>query len=131
MNETQLYSAIMFFAGVALTHTVFYFDTKRKQKRFYLILSSVILQMLDNIDLIHRSLVEFTQEQTKTLDETEAEEYLEKESQKLSVFMELYVLLLTNAVPKQGRKFINYKSWSEAKVLIKKLRGLMSEQNKR
>ena len=87
--------------------------------------------MLDNIDLIHRSLVEFTQEQTKTLDETEAEEYLEKESQKLSVFMELYVLLLTNAVPKQGRKFINYKSWSEAKVLIKKLRGLMSEQNKR
>lgn len=126
MNETQIYSTIMFFAGVALTHTVFFLEKKTKEKKFYFYLSSVILQVLDNINLVHMAAVEFTKDKLKTLDETETEEYLSIEGQKLSAFMELYVVLFTRAMPKQGRKYLNYKSWSEAKAVIEELRGLMN-----
>ena len=131
MNETQIYSAIMFFAGVALTHAVFYFDKINKEKKFFILLSSTILQVLDNIHLINKSTLEFIKEQLKTLDESKAEEYLEKEKDKLLIFMEVYVLLLIKAVPQQGRKYINYRSWSEAKSLIEELRGFTeNEQSK-
>ena len=128
MNETQVYSVIMFFAGVILTHTVFYFDRVIKKKKFYLFLSATILQALDNISLAHQSIAEIAREELKTMDVSEREEYLEKESKKLSIFMELYVLLLIKAVPLEGRKHINYRTWSEAKALIKKLRGFINDE---
>ena len=118
----------MFFAGVALTHAVFYFDKKRKKKMFYLFLSSIILQILNNTHLCHLSALEFAKGRLKTFEESEEQEYLEKESKKLSAFMELYVLLLIRAVPKEGRSYINYKSWSEAESIIKELRGFMKNE---
>lgn len=122
----------MFFAGVVLTHAVFYFDRKTKEKRFFIFLSSIILQVLENIDLINKATLEFMKQEVKSLDESEAEKYLEKENNKLSAFMEIYVLLLIRAVPKKGRKHINYRSWPEAESLIKELRGFMeNEQSKR
>ena len=132
MNETQIYSIIMFFAGVALTHAVFYFDNQKKSKNFYILMSACILQVLDCIHSIHIAAIDFTRQQTKTTEETSRDEYLLKESQKVSFFMDLYVLLLIKAVPENGRKHINYRSWHEAKALIEKLRGLMKdEQSKR
>ena len=132
MNEIQTYSIIMFLAGVALTHAVFYFDRKIKLKKFYLTMSAAILQVLDNINLIHVASTEFVKEETKTIEDSKAEEYLLKEQQKLSVFMELYVLLFIKAIPPAGRKYINYRSWAEASALIKELRGFMgNEQDKR
>ena len=111
-----------------MTHTVFYFDRVIKKKKFYLFLSATILQALDNISLAHQSIAEIAREELKTMDVSEREEYLEKESKKLSIFMELYVLLLIKAVPLEGRKHINYRTWSEAKALIKKLRGFINDE---
>ena len=128
MNETQAYSVVMFFAGVILTHAVFYFDRMIKKKKFYLFLSATILQVLDNINLAHQSIAEIGREELKTMDVSQREEYLEKESKKLSIFMELYVLLLIKAVPLEGRKHINYRTWPEAKALIKKLRGFINDE---
>ena len=128
MNEVQIYSTVMFFAGAILCQAVFYFDKVRKKKMFYLFLSSIILQVLENINITHMAALEFTADKTKTVDEIEAEEYLQLEKQKLSVFMELYVLLFTRAVPMEGRKYINYKSWSAAKALIEELRGFMKDE---
>ena len=123
---------IMFIAGVILTHAVFYLDRKAKLKKFYLIMSATILQILDNVNLIHVASTEFVKEETKTIEDSKAEEYLLKEQQKLSVFMELYVLLFIKAVPPAGRKYINYRSWAEASSLIEELRGFMNnEQDKR
>ena len=113
----------MFFAGVILTHAVFFFDRKKKQSKFYLYLSAVILQSLENIDLIHQSSVEFARNSLKFTEDSEKEEYLQKESEKISVYMDLYVLLLLMSVPKDARSHIGYKNWSEAKTLIKKMRG--------
>lgn len=132
MNDIQFYSVVMFFAGVALTHAVFFWDKKFKEKKFYIFLSAIILQALENIHLAHQASIEFAKEQIKTLEETDAEEYLQKESQKVSVFMELYVLLLVNSIPQSGRKYINYKTWPEAKALIEQMRELMDNgQSKR
>ena len=132
MNEIQLYSVIMFFSGVALTHAVFYFDRVRKKRNFYTLLSAVILQILENVDLAHQATKEFQLEQLKTIDDSERQEYLEKENNKISVFMDLYVLLFIKCVPEEGRKYINYRSWPEARVLIKELRGFIeNEQGKR
>ena len=132
MNEIQFYSIVMFFAGVALTHAVFYFDKQLKKQKFYILMSASILQVLDSIYSVHMAAVEFARDELKTIEEIEREEYLLKESQKVSVFMELYVLLFIKAVPKEGRKYINYKTWPEAKALINKLRGFMrDEKNKR
>ena len=127
MNETQIYSTIMFFAGVVLTHAAFFLEKKTKEKKFYFYLSSIILQVLENVNLAHLAAIEYTKDKLKTLDETETEEYLKIEDQKLSTFMELYTLLLIRAMTKQGRRYLNYKSWSEAKAVIKELRGLMND----
>ena len=130
MNDIQLYSAIMFLAGVLVTKAVFYFDQKRKTERFYLVMSAAILQVLDAVYTSHMAAVEFAQtelEKTKTLEETEIEEYLEKESNKVSIFMELYTLILIRAVPEKGRRYINYRSWTEASSLIEQLRGLTKD----
>ena len=132
MNEIQIYSALMFFSGVALTHAVFYYEKKKKEKKFYIFLSAIILQVLENIKLSHLSIAEFAKEQLKTLEESEKEKYLKEESKKLSVFMELYVLLLIKSVPQSGRKHIGFKSWAEAQALIKEMRGfLQNEKGKR
>jgi len=125
MNEIQLYSIIMFFAGVLLTQAVFYFDRQFKRKKFYLIMSATILQVLDSIYSVHMASIEFAADETKTIEETKRDEYLLKEGQKVSVFMELYVLLFIQAVPKEGRRYINYKTWPEAKALIEELRGFV------
>lgn len=131
MNEIQLYSVIMFFSGVALTHAVFYFDNLRKKKYFYTLLSAVILQVLENIHLAHQATNEFQLDQLKTLEDSKRKEYLDKESKKISVFMNLYVLLFIRAIPQEGRKYINYRSWPEAKALIEELRGFIeNEQSK-
>jgi hypothetical protein len=122
----------MFFAGVVLSHAVFFFDRKKKKEKFYLMMSAIILQILDNAYLAQEASIEFVNDQIKFLEDSEREEYLQKERKKLATFMELYVLLFTKAVPEEGRRYINYKSWMEAKALIDKLRGFMKdEQNKR
>jgi len=115
----------MFFSGVALTHAVFYFDRASKKRHFYTLLSAVILQVLENIDLAHQATKEFQLDQLKTIEDSERQEYLEKENKKVSVFMDLYVLLFIKAVPEEGRKHINYRSWPEARALIKELRGFI------
>ena len=128
MNEIQLYSALMFFAGVALSQLVFYFDRQAKKKRFYIMMSACILQVLDSIYSVHMATIEFAEQETKRTEETSREEYLLKENQKVSVFMELYVLLFIKAVPLEGRKYINYRTWPEAKILIDELRGFMQDE---
>lgn len=93
-------------------------------------MSAAILQMLDAVYTSHMAAVEFAQtelEKTKTLEEIEIQEYLEKESNKVSIFMELYTLLLIRAVPEKGRQYINYRSWTEASSLIEQLRGLTKD----
>ncbi len=115
----------MFFTGVILTHAVFYFDRQRKKKRFYILMSACILQALDSVYSMHMAAVEFAKEEIKTKEESSREEYLETEVNKVSIFMELYVLLMIKAVPLEGRKYINYKTWPEAQSLIKELRGFI------
>tara|TARA_R100000005_G_C4996141_1_gene202987 strand:+ start:1920 stop:2318 length:399 start_codon:yes stop_codon:yes gene_type:complete len=128
MNEIQLYAVIMFIAGVILSHAVFYFDRKSKQKKFYIIMSATILQVLDSIHSVHLASIEFAKQELKTIEETSREEYLEVEEQKVQVFMELYTLLFIRAVPEQGRKYIKYRSWDEASSLIIKARGLINDR---
>ena len=88
-------------------------------------MSATILQVLDSIYSVHMASIEFAADETKTIEETKRDEYLLKQGQKVSVFMELYVLLFIQAVPKEGRRYINYKTWPEAKALIEELRGLV------
>ena len=115
-----------------MTHAVFYFDRTRKKRDFYTLLSAVILQVLENIDLAHQATKEFQLEQLKTIDDSERQEYLEKENKKISVFMDLYVLLFIKAIPEEGRKHVTYRSWPEARALIKELRGFIDNgQSKR
>lgn len=128
MNEIQIYSAVMFFAGVALSHAVFYFDRINKKKNFYIFLSAVALQILDNANLLHQANAEFSASQLKTTDDLDKQEYLEKEAQKISVFMEVYVLLLIKAIPKEGRKHIKFRTWPEARSLLEKMRGLIQNE---
>ena len=131
MNEIQIYSIMMFFAGVVLTHVVFYLERERKKKNFYILMSACILQILDSVYSVHMASCEFAGEELKTTEESIRDEYLDVEVKRVSVFMELYVLLLRKAVPQEGRKYINYNTWPEAKSLIKDLRGLMEiEDNK-
>ena len=71
-------------------------------------------------------------EELKTIDDSERQEYLEKENKKISVFMDLYVLLFIKAIPEEGRKHVTYRSWPEARALIKELRGFIDNgQSKR
>lgn len=129
MNEVQIYSTIMFFAGAIISQVVFYFDKEGKKKHFYTYLSAAILQVLDSVYSVHMGTVEFAKQQLKNLEEDELQEYLEKESQKVSLFMQLYVLVFIKAVPEDGRKYINYNSWTEAQALIEKLRGFANERD--
>ena len=88
--------------------------------------------MLDNISLVSEGAIIFAQEQLKNLEDSEKQEYLKQEQQKLATFMELYVLLFIRAVPIEGRKFISFKNWSEAEALIKQMRGFLeNEKGKR
>ena len=130
MNEIQLYSLIMFLAGVFLTKAVFYFDQLRQEKKFYIILSATILQVLDSVHSSHRAVIEYGLSELKkleTLEETDISEYLEEESNKVEVFMELYTLLLIKAVPQKGRKYISFRSWPEASSLIQQLRSFTGD----
>ena len=90
-------------------------------------MSACILQVLDSVYSMHMAAVEFAKEEIKTKEESSREEYLDTEVNKVSVFMELYVLLMIKAVPLEGRKYINYKTWPEAQSLIKELRGLIDD----
>jgi hypothetical protein len=127
MIEIQIYSTIMFFAGASLCKAVFYLDQKRKQRSFFLILSATILQVLDSVHSVHQAAIEaaaFELKKIETKDETDIEKYLEQENSKISIFMELYTLILIKAIPKAGRKYINYNKWTEASLLIEQLRSI-------
>ena len=118
----------MFFAGVGLSKAVFYLDQKKKQKDFFLIISVTILQILDSVHSVHLAAIDASAHELKKLetkDETDIEKYLEQENSKVSIFMELYTLVLIKAVPEAGRKYINYSNWPEASLLIEQLRGIM------
>ena len=131
MNEIQIYSIMMFFAGVLVTKAVFYFDQETKTKKFYILLSAAVLQMLDSVHTSHMAGIEYAETELKRielLEETARKEYLEKEGNKVALFMEIYTLLLIKAVPEKGRKYINYRSWPEAKALIEQLRGVMRNE---
>ena len=125
----------MFWAGVLLTKAVFYFHEKSQQKKFYLVMSAAILQVLDSVYSSHMSTVEYGLSQLKkieTMEEEDLQKYLKKEGEKVLVFMEIYTLLFIRAVPEKGRKYINYRSWSEAQSIIKQMRGLIgNEKDKR
>lgn len=124
----------MFWAGVFLTKAVFYFQQKLKTKQFYIIMAAAILQVLDSVYSVHEAAVKYNITELKkndSLEETEIEEYLDKERKKVLILMEVYTLLFLNAVPSSGRKFINYRNWTEASELIEKLRGLTGEKNER
>ena len=130
MNEIQIYSIIMFFAGVTLCKVAFYFDEKKKQRNFFLVISATILQILDSVHSVHLAAVDTAVHELKKLetkDEIDIEKYLEQESSKISIFMELYTLVLIKAVPAAGRKYINYRKWSEASSLIEQLRGIVRD----
>ena len=127
MNEIVIYSTIMFWAGVLLTKAVFFFEQKRQQKNFYLKVSLIILQILDSVHSAHQASVQsaaFELKKIENLEESVLQKYLEKESGKVGIFMELYTLLFLKAVPEKGRKYVNYRSWTEASSLIQQLRGL-------
>ena len=128
MTEIQIYSIIMFFAGVGLCKAVFYLDQKKKQRDFFLVVSATVLQILDSVHSVHLAAIDAAKHELKkieTKDETDIEEYLEQENSKVSIFMELYTLILIKAVPETGRKYINYSNWPEASLLIEQLRGIM------
>ena len=128
MSEIQIYSIIMFFAGVGLSKAVFYLDQKKKQKDFFLVISVTILQILDSVHSVHLAAIDASAHELKKLetkDETDIEKYLKQENSKVSIFMELYTLVLIKAVPEAGRKYINYSNWPEASLLIEQLRGIM------
>tara|TARA_R110002074_G_scaffold34974_2_gene95642 strand:+ start:259 stop:666 length:408 start_codon:yes stop_codon:yes gene_type:complete len=128
MSEIQIYSIIMFFAGVGLSKAVFYLDQKKKQRDFFLVISVTILQILDSVHSVHLAAIDASAHELKKLeinDETDIEKYLEQENSKVSIFMELYTLVLIKAVPEAGRKYINYSNWPEASLLIEQLRGIM------
>ena len=95
-------------------------------------MSAVILQILDAAYSSHVAIIEVAKTELKkveTIEERKVEEYLEKESNKVLILMELYTLLLIQAVPKKARKYISYKSWPEASALIEQLRGLNKHGN--
>ena len=118
----------MFFAGVGLSKAVFYLDQKKKQRDFFLIISATVLQILDSVHSVHLAAIDTATHELKKLetkDETDIEKYLEQENSKVSIFMELYTLVLIKAVPEAGRKYINYSNWPEASLLIEQLRGIM------
>ena len=118
----------MFFAGVALTHAIFYFQQKKKEKDFLILYSAVALQALDSLYLQQMANIEMISERTErdsAMDETELAEYLRKEGSKVEVFMEVYTALMIKALPKGARKLINFSNWTQARSLIEKTRRAM------
>tara|TARA_B100001564_G_scaffold353725_1_gene363140 strand:- start:1855 stop:2262 length:408 start_codon:yes stop_codon:yes gene_type:complete len=134
MSDLVFYSIIMFWSGVFLTKAVFYFDMKRKKRRFYLLMSAAILQVLDSIYTCHMAVTEYASTELKNIDsieENDIQEYLRKEGDKISIFMDLYTLLFIKATPESGREYINYRTWKEAHALILKMREAINhEKNK-
>ena len=121
----------MFWSGVFVTKAVFHYEEKRKLRSFYLTVSLTILQILDSVHSAHRASIESAiceLKKEEKVEESFLEKYLEKESSKVDVFMEIYTLLFTRAVPEKGRRYINYKSWTEASALIDQLRGFMQDE---
>ena len=91
-------------------------------------MSAAVLQMLDSVYTSHMATVEYAETELKRielLEESARKEYLQKESDKVGIFMEIYTLLLIKAVPEEGRRYINYRTWPEAQALIKQMRGVM------
>ena len=118
----------MFFAGVAITHAIFYFQQKKKQKDFLILYSATALQALDNLYLQQMSNLEMISERTERdsgMDETELAEYLRQEGSKVEVFMEIYTMLMVRALPEGSRKLVNFSNWTQARSLIEKTRRAM------
>ena len=128
MNEIQIYSAIMFFAGVVLTHAIFYFQQKKKEKNFLVSYCATALQALQSLYLQQMANIEMISERTERdsgMDETELAEYLRKEGSKVEVFMEIYTMLMIRALPKGARKLVNFSNWTQARSLIEQARRVM------
>jgi len=95
-----------------------------------LTVSLTVLQILDSVYSAHRASVQSALAELKKIENIEEsflKKYLEKESSKVDVFMEIYTLLFIKAIPEKGRRYINYKSWTEASALIEQLRGFMQD----
>ncbi len=120
----------MFWSGVFITKAVFFYEEKRRTRDFYLTVSLTVLQILDSVYSAHRASVQSALAELKKIENIEEsflKKYLEKESSKVDVFMEIYTLLFIKAIPEKGRRYINYKSWTEASALIEQLRGFMQD----
>ena len=121
----------MFFAGVALTHAVFYFQQKKKERDFLILYSAVALQALESLHVQQMSNLEMISERTKTvssMDETQVNEYLKVEGDKVEVFMEIYTMLMIRALPKSARKLVKFSNWTQARSLIEKTRRVMKNE---
>ena len=118
----------MFLAGVVLTHTVFYFSQKKKEKDFLISYCATALQALQSLYLQQMANIEMISERTERdsgMDETELAEYLRQEGSKIEVFMEIYTMLMLRALPKEARKLVNFSNWTQARSLIEKTRRAM------
>lgn len=120
----------MFWAGVLITKVVFFYEERRRTRNFYLTVSLTVLQILDSVYSAHQASVESAAIELKKIENIEEsflEKYLEKESSKVDVFMEIYTLLFIKAIPEKGKRYVNYRSWTEANALIEQLRGFMRD----
>lgn len=120
----------MFWAGVLITKVVFFYEERRRTRNFYLTVSLTVLQILDSVYSAHQASVESAAIELKKIENIEEsflEKYLEKESSKVDVFMEIYTLLFIKAIPEKGKRYVNYRSWTEANALIGQLRGFMRD----
>jgi len=130
MSELAIYCALMFWAGVLITKVVFFYEERRRTRNFYLTVSLTVLQILDSVYSAHQASVESAAIELKKIENIEEsflEKYLEKESSKVDVFMEIYTLLFIKAIPEKGKRYVNYRSWTEANALIEQLRGFMRD----
>ena len=90
--------------------------------------SATALQALDNLYLQQMSNLEMISERTvrdSGMDETELEEYLQEEGNKVLVFMEIYTLMLIRGLPEGARKLVNFSNWTQARSLIERTRRSM------
>lgn len=115
----------MFFAGVAITHAIFYFQQKKREKDFLISYCATALQALQSLYLQQMANIEMISERTERdsgMDETELAEYLRQEGSKVEVFMEVYTALMIRALPKEARELVNFSNWTQARSLIEKAR---------
>ena len=111
-----------------MTHTVFYFSQKKKEKDFLISYCATALQALQSLYLQQMANIEMISERTERdsgMDETELAEYLRQEGSKIEVFMEIYTMLMLRALPKEARKLVNFSNWTQARSLIEKTRRAM------